>query len=240
MPAKLKKIELEITSDCNAACPGCARTQRPDLLTIQHFKLEDLKRIFPNKDTIEGVDFKFCGVLGDPAMNDECYEMVEYLVSYGGTCQLSTNGGVQRAEWWHKLGKLSGETSRVNVAFCVDGHEETNHIYRVNTRFDVIARNMEAYSKGGDGKAIASWIFIVFDHNEHELDAAKEYAKDLGFMFATRTGMRNSLDNWTAKLKKRKDGKLIEETKIITTTGNKEHSDKDKVLYIDNIIKKYD
>lgn len=240
MPPKLKKIELEITSDCNAACPGCARTIGHDKLTIQHFDLDRLKKIFPNKESIEGIDFKFCGVLGDPAMNDECYEMVEYLVQQGGSCQLSTNGGVRRADWWEKLGRLSAETQRVNVAFCVDGHRETNHIYRINTKFDVIERNMKAYALGGQGRAIGSWVFIIFDHNEHELEAARLHAKSLGFMFATRTGMRNSLDNWIAKLKKRKDGKLVEETKVITTTGDKEHADKDKVLYIDSIIKKYD
>ena len=46
----LRKVELEITSDCNAACPGCARTLNKDLLTIQSFTFEDLKRIFPPAD----------------------------------------------------------------------------------------------------------------------------------------------------------------------------------------------
>ena len=34
------KIELEITSDCNAACPGCARTQNPDILEIRSFTID--------------------------------------------------------------------------------------------------------------------------------------------------------------------------------------------------------
>ena len=37
----IKKVELEITSDCNAACPGCARTLNKDLLQIQSFTFED-------------------------------------------------------------------------------------------------------------------------------------------------------------------------------------------------------
>jgi hypothetical protein len=35
----VRKIELEITSNCNAACPGCARTQNKDLLEINSFGL---------------------------------------------------------------------------------------------------------------------------------------------------------------------------------------------------------
>ena len=33
----IKKVELEITSDCNAACPGCARTLNKELLQINSF-----------------------------------------------------------------------------------------------------------------------------------------------------------------------------------------------------------
>ena len=33
----IKKVELEITSNCNAACPGCARTQNSDILEIHSF-----------------------------------------------------------------------------------------------------------------------------------------------------------------------------------------------------------
>ena len=64
----IKKIELEITSDCNAACPGCARTIHRDLLQVTSFSLEDLKRIFPTPNHIANKQFKFCGVLGDPAI----------------------------------------------------------------------------------------------------------------------------------------------------------------------------
>ena len=49
----IKKIELEITSDCNAACPGCARTQNLDILQVQSFSLADLYRLFPTKRHIE-------------------------------------------------------------------------------------------------------------------------------------------------------------------------------------------
>ena len=59
------KIELEITSNCNAACPGCARTQHPEILEIQSFGIDDLVRLFPNSKYIKNKKFKFCGVLGD-------------------------------------------------------------------------------------------------------------------------------------------------------------------------------
>ena len=30
----ISRVELEISSDCNAACPGCARTQNIDLVKV--------------------------------------------------------------------------------------------------------------------------------------------------------------------------------------------------------------
>lgn len=237
----IKKIELEITSGCNAACPGCARTLNPDILTLQYITLSDIKRIFPSKNHIEGKQFKFCGVLGDPAFNPECMEMVKYFVENGAFCQLSTNGGIRPAAWWQELGRLSQESRMIEVNFCVDGHRETNHIYRINTNFDVIERNMLAYSMGGLGFAQATWVYIVFDHNEHELKIAEEHAADLGFQFATRTGMRNSMGGWLAEIKrKNKELNQIEsETKLITVSGNNEHKNKDKVIELDKFIESY-
>lgn len=230
--SSINKVELEITSDCNAACPGCARTQNLDILKIESFSYEDLQRIFPTKESIEGKKFKFCGVLGDPIVHKEFLQMVIYLSYNGGMVQISTNGAYQTANFWKELGRCSKDTNRLSVSFAIDGFEETNHIYRVNTVWSVLKRNLEAYSKAG-GKG--DWIYIVFDHNEHELEAAKEYAKQLGFKFATRTGMRNSFHDWIAKLKKK--DQVVE--KVITTTGKKQHSKVEQVKKIDKFIEDY-
>lgn len=214
------RVELEISSDCNAACPGCARTQNLDILQPQNLTLQQIQQWFPNP---KGIMFKLCGVLGDPIVNPECLEITQYLVSKGAFVQYSTNGGRNSAAWWTELGKLG-----VSVNFCVDG-TSTNHLYRVNTNFDVIKRNMKAYSDAG-GKA--TWIYIVFDHNEHEVDEAKQLADSFGFKFATRTGMRNSYHNWIAQVGKKNTKQEV----VITTTGSKEHSKKAVVQELDKFI----
>ncbi len=211
------------------------RTQNPDISEIDSFKLDDLKTMFPTPRHIKNKQFKFCGVLGDPAFNSECVNMVEYLTDYGGYCQLSTNGGIQNTEWWHRLGTVSNRTRKVDVVFCVDGYRETNHIYRVNTVFDVIERNMDAYAKAG---GTGTWMFIVFDHNEHELQLAEAHARKLGFKFATRTGMRNSIHDWVAVVRKKQEGKVVKEEVVITTTGEKEHSKKEQIIELQKFIEK--
>lgn len=228
------KVELEITSDCNAACPGCARTLNRDKLEIKSFTFDDLKRIFP-KDDYTHWEFKFCGVLGDPIVNPDFIEMVRYLTNMGGYCEVSTNGGYNTAKWWQELGSIASEhPGLVHIHFCIDGHKETNHIYRVNTKWNIVERNITAFAETAPERH-ATWIYIVFDHNEHELVSAKAHAAVLGFEFATRTGMRNSYHDWVAKLGK-KDKKIEQK---ITTTGKKEHSKKEIVKDLDKFITEY-
>lgn len=230
----IKKIELEITSDCNAACPGCARTLNSHYLKINSLTFDDVKRIFPAAN-YKGIEFKFCGVLGDPIVNPDCLKMIEWLVYNGGYCEISTNGGYNSAEWWSKLGQIAkAYPGLIHIHFCLDGHKETNHIYRINTKFSVIDRNMQAFADAAPSLH-ATWVYIVFDHNEYELEAAQRHAEKLKFNFATRTGMRNSYHQWIAKLGK----KNLQQEKKITTTGSKEHSKKDIVKSLDNFIKNY-
>lgn len=235
--SQLNKVELEITSDCNAACPGCARTDavRDGSLVVTHFTLDDLKRLFAPEHCV-GVEFKFCGVLGDPAIHPQFVEMLEYLLESGGRTSISTNGAVGTADMWRRIGELCAQhQKRFHLHWCIDGHEQTNHIYRVNTKWAVLERNMNAFCEtAGEYVYRAKWVFIVFDHNEHELDAARAHAERLGFQFATRTGMRNSFHEWTAKIGKK--NQKIE--KKITTTGAKEHSKVAEVKKLDTFIAK--
>jgi len=188
-------IELELSSYCNAKCPLCIRTMHPDKFELKHITLDDIIKILP-LDKIKEQKFKFSGVLGDPLMNPEVLEIAQYLLANGSHCiNFSTNAGIRTEELWYELGKLSNASNDLFVHFCVDGFKETNHIYRVGTDFDIIERNMLAYKHGGGHGA---WIYIVFDHNEHEIELARERAKELNLEFITRTGMRNSLHNFTS------------------------------------------
>jgi MoaA/NifB/PqqE/SkfB family radical SAM enzyme len=231
---KIKKIELEITSDCNAACPGCARTLNKDILQVTSFTLEDLKRIFPTTNHIANKEFKFCGVLGDPAIHPQFADMIEYLLQHGGRTSISTNGAVGSVDMWRRVGSLANQYHKTFfIQWCIDGHKETNHIYRVNTKWNVLERNINAYCETvGEHTTRAQWVFIVFDHNEHELDIAKQHAERLGFKFATRTGMRNSYHQWISHIGKKNN----KETKVITTTGKNEHKRKDEVYKLDKLI----
>jgi MoaA/NifB/PqqE/SkfB family radical SAM enzyme len=216
----IKKYELEITANCNAECPLCARTEMGmPLRGNKELTFANIKHIFPTRESCEGKEFKLCGVLGDPIINNECFEICEYISEHGGRINLSTNGGYQNAEWWTKLAKLEN----LYVDFSVDGFKNTNHIYRVNVNWSTLERNMRAYM-GAGGKA--NWVFIPFDHNEDDYEDAKKLANELGMRFIRRTSGRNEF-NKNRKHKPRK----AEEVKL-NNSKKLPHNDLDKLKEI--------
>lgn len=180
--------EFELSSDCNAECPLCERTMRNmPLRGNNNISLEQIKKLFPTKELVKGKDIALCGTKGDPILAPDCLEICQYLDKWDPwVLSISTNGGYNNAEWWTELGKLEN----VAVDFCIDGHEKTNHLYRVNVKWDILMRNLKAFiAAGGEAK----WIFIPFDHNEHEFELAKATAKELGIPFVKRNSARNAV-----------------------------------------------
>ena len=207
------RYELEITQDCNAACPLCDRTKlNIPLRGNEMMSLHDIKTlIFPIAECLQQSDISLCGTKGDPILHPQCFEICEFL-SDAKSLHISTNGGYNNAEWWTKLGKLFSKSDWFSVDFCIDGHEKTNHLYRQNVNWNTVIRNLEAYVSAG-GRAI--WVFIPFAHNEEEYEIAKEHAKRLGIRFQVKESGRNYKEvrlrkNPFVTTKPRKHDKIVE------------------------------
>ena len=183
---RIDSYELEITSDCNAACPACDRTNfKMPLRGNKNITIEDIKSIFYSKDLIDGVDFLFSGVLGDPIVNPDCYDICKYLTENGAKIVINTNGGYNNVKFWSKMGELDN----LCVDFATDGGPDTNHLYRINVKWEVLYRNMKAYSDaGGTGRC----VFIEFDHNKQDRDFIENLANELNFKFRTRVNRDKS------------------------------------------------
>jgi MoaA/NifB/PqqE/SkfB family radical SAM enzyme len=183
----INAIHLEITNRCNAGCPMCPRyidfgaELNPNLvetgITYEKFTkwfdpefVKQLKRVYA------------CGNYGDPIANKDTLPIYKYLREHNSSTlglSMHTNGGARTPEWFYELGLLMNSSQRNDYCvFSIDGLEDTNHLYRKNTNFDKIMANVKAYREAG---GIAQWDFIVFKHNEHQIETARQLAKDLGF-----------------------------------------------------------
>ena len=181
MLREIKVLHLEPTDVCQAACPLCARETDANFDKSQKHHLtvdQILSHIDPQ--SIQNLDKMFmCGVYGDPAAGRYTLSIYRYFRAINPEIILgmNTNGAIQNAAWWHNLGEIF-HRQRDYVVFSIDGLEDTNHIYRRGVDWNKLMDNVRSYISTG---ASAHWDMLVYRHNEHQVDACEQLARDMGF-----------------------------------------------------------
>lgn len=181
----LHNLKVEVTSYCNAACPGCQRNhfggKTVDTLDLNHMSLDLWTKIMKDSQELKLQEILFDGAVGDLIMHPKALDIIKIAQQHHPKTEIliNTNGGARNTTFWSELGGLlSRYNHRVN--FAIDGLEDTHHIHRRNTKFDLIIRNAKAFIEAG-GRA--SWTYTAFDHNIHQIEIARQRAIDLGFTF---------------------------------------------------------
>ena len=123
------------------------------------------------------------------------------------------------------------EHSRLRVVWGIDGLEDTNHIYRVGAKWEKIINNAKAFIDAG---GIASWQFIEFEHNKHQIEEAKQLAKELGFkefrlVSSTRPTMTESLEHIRKDNKVSARSNRVPEKKEVILSDKKESEEETMV-----------
>ena len=178
----IASIHVELSSNCQASCPMCARNhhggQENPILPVADITLELFKQICPPSVLSRLQVITMCGNFGDPIVNKDLYDIVDYITKSNPIIRLDlhTNGSARSTTWWKEFVKVLPENHLVQLG--IDGLEDTHSLYRVGTSFNKIIENAKAFIEAG-GKA--RWNFITFKHNEHQLETARQLAKDLGF-----------------------------------------------------------
>lgn len=177
----IRTIQLDHTSRCNLACPQCARyhgstTSLNPHMNITDLTLEDYEIILEDID-VKNVGLFHCGNFGDSIVSPTFESTLEYSMTSGiKYVKISTNGSMRSPDWWRSLAKNYGD--RIIINFSIDGLKDTNHIYRINSVWEKIVENASAFISAGGN---ASWYFIEFEHNYHQIEEAKALASKMGF-----------------------------------------------------------
>jgi MoaA/NifB/PqqE/SkfB family radical SAM enzyme len=178
----IKTIHLEVTQNCQASCPMCARNQNGGFVNphidLSELTLEDCKAIFEPDFIKQLGNMYMCGNLGDPIIARDTLEIFRYFRKHNSTMWLSmnTNAGARDDSWWEELANTLGR--RGSVIFSVDGLEDTNHIYRQDVNWKSVRRSMQSFISAG-GRAY--WDFLIFEHNQHQVGEAEQLSKEWGF-----------------------------------------------------------
>ena len=182
----IQLLDLELSNRCNASCPMCARNIHGwsinPRLKLNELTLDDIKNI--DKQYLDVLDtINISGNYGDPMVCTQLLEIIYYFLNNtSARIILNTNGGIRSTSVWETLGKYSkkywSDESKLEIRFAIDGLEDTNHIYRIGVHWKMLIDNVKAYiNAGGD----ATWRYLIFYHNQHQVDEATNLAGELGF-----------------------------------------------------------
>jgi MoaA/NifB/PqqE/SkfB family radical SAM enzyme len=175
--SNVKQVHFEPTQGCNASCPMCDRNQNGGPvnhhLTNATWTYQEFTNSF-DPDFIKRINFFYsCGNHGDPIICEDLLRIYRWMkhINPGLRILTTTNGGARNDKWWEELAEYS------EVNFSVDGLADTNHLYRQGVKWQTVENNMSAFCEAG---GFAKWTFLVFRHNEHQVEDARRWSQALG------------------------------------------------------------
>ena len=206
----LEWIDIELTSFCNISCKGCFRVlsgHADKILNKSYIDLATIQKRF-QKEMFPSIRIiNFCGSVDEPTTHPEFFDIIRHFADWNAHINIATNGSLRTAKWWAELAAILPPSHR--VTWGIDGADETSEIYREGSKFRKVEQNYKAFIAAG-GQAV--WQFIVFEHNEHQLETAKQMAKDEGFK------------DFKTIISHRKDTKDIKHKKTLKENSNPKES----------------
>lgn len=167
---------IEPTSRCTLECPGCDRTWFKNTFKfqpIQDINIDYLVNFFAENNFLKST-INLCGNNGDAIYHPQFIHLLEKLKSQQHTIHLNTNGSAKTEKFWQEVCDILDSDD--TVIFAIDGLEDTNHLYRKNSNWQQV---MTAVQTVTNSHVKSVWKFIVFKHNQHQIDEAKLLSKQL-------------------------------------------------------------
>ena len=205
--ADVRHLHIELSSKCNARCARCPRNHNGFPFNggykETNLSLERFQQVLSPEFLRQIEEILINGNYGDFVMNPDSIPIIEYILASNPDIrvQVSTNGSARDRKFWTALGEMN-----IEIWFCLDGLADTHSIHRQDTDFDLIVKNATAFINAG-GRA--TWKYIIFDHNAHQVEQARKLSQELGF------------DNFFTTNNVRIDGPIYNrEGQKIATIGN--------------------
>lgn len=173
-------LTLDPSSYCNLRCPFCPTGQRNHLRSAAHLPLDRFKHLMdelgPYLFWVELYNW------GEPFLNRDLVPMLECMARYQIVSVVSTNLDFPLSEGSIEQLVASGLATLIVSA---DGVSQASYErYRVGGRLDRVLGNMKmiaaAKQRLGSAAPRIVWRFLVFRHNEHEIEQARSMAEEMG------------------------------------------------------------
>lgn len=171
---------IEPTSFCNLRCPAC-----PTGLRVEERPSKSIDtRLFQAAiDEIGDYVFRLWMYnWGEPLLHKQTPELIRYAKQKDLKILLSSNLSIPLTDDY--IDRLVGSGLDTLIVSLDGTSKETYEKYRLNGEFELVRKNMlrirDAKKRVGTETPHVIWQFLVFRHNEHEIEEAMSSYHDWG------------------------------------------------------------
>lgn len=212
-----KRLRVDVCTLCQLKCPVCyMRTNKDSVKNgcgLGYLRFENFKELLDNND-IKNIEISNSGEI---FLNPDLVKILEYAYKKG--VKLTADNGVNLNYITDEQAEALAKYHLVSMTVSIDGaSQETYEKYRVGGNYDKVIENVKKIifyrKKYSNGCPHVTWKFIVFGHNEHEIEKAKEEAEKLGVQIRFAA-------NWEPEFSPVKNvQKVLEQTGLQSLTVN--------------------
>ena len=185
------KISIETGNICNLSCPLCPTSDKEQsnvvkgMLSYDNFKAI-FDKIVPFVKTIDLFSW------GEPFLNKDLPDMIRYAKDKKPEVRIfiDSNLNVVSDDHIDEVVRYGLDVLKVS---CDGATQEVYQEYRVGGDIDQVLDNVRKLiakkKELGEDKPKIIWKYLVFKHNEHEVEKARAMANEMGIGFEA-SGMR--------------------------------------------------
>jgi MoaA/NifB/PqqE/SkfB family radical SAM enzyme len=185
LPVYSGSIRLEACSACQLRCPSCPTTagHTEEVVGTRTLRLADFVKLVDDNPWIGRIELSN---YGEAFLNPHLLEMFRHAYARNVTLEIANGANLNHVRDEVLQGLVRYRVAKMTCS--IDGaSQETYARYRVRGNYERVIANVKRINHfkqtlGSDLPEL-TWQFIVFGHNEHEIEAARALAAELSMRF---------------------------------------------------------
>ena len=176
--AKKGHINTDLSNKCILQCVYCARqtivrgihTGKEKVKSSSDMSLNDYQKVI---NTFEGISM--CGQISDPIYHPNLIQYLQLASDQGCYVTIHTNGSGKKLSFWKQAFSIKFP---IRWIFGIDGlDQKTCNLHRIGQNFH---QSFKAMLLGAQSHHRIIWQYIPFQHNEHQIQKARDIARKYG------------------------------------------------------------
>jgi MoaA/NifB/PqqE/SkfB family radical SAM enzyme len=226
-----RSVSLDVSTACQLKCPACPTAKGIIAKNIGagFLKFEDFKRFIQANPSIANIELSNWGEI---FLNPDFENMLKF--AYHHNVALSANNGVNLNRI--TAGVLEGLVKYKfrSLSCSIDGaSQEVYSVYRVKGSFDQVISHIKMINafkqKYRSPYPALRWQYVAFGHNEHEINKAREMAKELNMSFYLKLSWDNLYGTAFSPIKNRE---LIKKETGLGVADRQEYEEKYRTNFV--------